>query len=247
MKSVRKRYFCLLEGSLIYYEDDTRKVCRGEVALSQATKVIAMEHNKRKQLQGLCGFAVTHGLQNREKIILATEDGEAGRRSWIEQIRLAADPARAPAKPGIAEGKAASTDTTDAGQSPPRVRSPSRPGGAEDVSSPSSSSSAHDRSSTPGTPRGAESDGGASIDQVPTPETSLGRELSGGSFEEEVSAEEPDPAAGPAQREELPTRPAGEATGSSTPDSGGGFPVTRARSSGLPPGLESSLKFRGVA
>ena len=247
VKSVRKRYFCLLEGSLIYYEDDTRKVCRGEVALSQATKVIAMEHNKRKQLQGLCGFAVTHGLQNREKIILATEDGEAGRRSWIEQIRLAADPARAPAKPGIAEGNAASTDTTDAGQSPSRVRSPSRPGGAEDVSSPSSSSSAHDRSSTPGTPRGAESDGGASIDQVPPPETSHGRELSGGSFEEEVLAEEPDPAAGPAQREELPTRPAGEATGSSTPDSGGGLPVTRARSSGLPAGLESPLKFRGVA
>ena len=215
MKSVRKRYFCLLEGSLIYYEDDTRKVCRGEVALSQATKVIAMEHNKRKQLQGLCGFAVTHGLQNREKIILATEDGEAGRRSWIEQIRLAADPARAPAKLGIAEGNAASTDITDAGQSPPRVRSPSRPGGAEDVSSPSSSSSAHDRSSTPGTPRGAESDGGASIDQVPPPETSLGRELSGGSFEEEVSLKSPTPLRGRrrgksslrAPLERLPDRP----------------------------------------
>lgn len=92
VKSVKRRYFCLLRGSLLYYDDDTRKVCRGEISLSPETKVIAMEHNRRRQLQSLCSFAVTHGLHNREKIILASEDGEEGRKSWIKQIRLAANP-----------------------------------------------------------------------------------------------------------------------------------------------------------
>jgi len=252
VKTIKRRYFCLLQGSLIYYEDDNRKVCRGEIALSHETKVIAMEHNKRKQLQGLCGFAVTHGQQNREKIILATEDGEAGRRSWIEQIRLAADPARVSEQPGIAGANAVASDTAT-GQSLPRVRSGSRPGdGAEDISSPSRSSAIDDSSSTPSTPRGseAESEGGASI-EAPPPESSLRRELPDGSFEEENSTEEPAPAAWPTRRdeeeEELLARPEWEANSPPMSNLEGGLPLTRARSSGLSAGLESPLKFSGVA
>ena len=248
VKSIKRRYFCLLQGSLIYYEDDTRKVCRGEVALSQETKVIAMEHNKRKQLQGLCGFAVTHGQQNREKIILATEDGEAGRRSWIEQIRMAADPARASEQPRIAGAKAVAADTAT-GLSVPRVRSGSKPvDDAEDISYPPSSSAVDDSSSTPSTSRGseAESEGGVSI-EAPPPGSSLRRELPGGSFDKANSTEEPGPAARPTQRdeeeEELLTHPEEGATCPPLSDSEGGLPLTRARSSGLPAGLESPMKF----
>ncbi len=170
----------------------------------------------------------------------------------IEQIRLAADPARVSEQPGIAGANAVASDTAT-GQSLPRVRSGSRPGdGAEDISSPSRSSAIDDSSSTPSTPRGseAESEGGASI-EAPPPESSLRRELPDGSFEEENSTEEPAPAAWPTRRdeeeEELLARPEWEANSPPMSNLEGGLPLTRARSSGLSAGLESPLKFSGVA